>query len=129
MDWGSARVDPATMTVQPGMTSEAFVFVTAKDDASLGKHLLSVTVKEGSMILKTLSLEADVKGQAPAITGAGTAQWDQVRKGLEIGFAVLLIILVILGIIIAIGKLRKGNGQEEEPGQDEGQSYYYYPRY
>ncbi len=127
--WGSVRVDPAFVTVQPGATSEAFVFVTAKDDASLGKHLLTANVKEGSMLLKSVSLEADVKGQVPtAVTGA--ASWDQVRKGLEIGFAVLLIILVILGIIIAIGKLRKGDGSnEEEPGQAEGQSYYYYPRY
>ncbi len=127
--WGSVRVDPSFVTVQPGATSEAFVFVTAKDDASLGKHLLTANVKDGSMLLKSVSLEADVKGQAPtAVTGA--ASWDQVRKGLEIGFAVLLIILVILGIIIAIGKLRKGDGSnEEEPGQAEGQSYYYYPRY
>ncbi len=127
--WGSVRVDPSFVTVQPGATSEAFVFVTAKDDASLGKHLLTANVKEGSIVLKSVSLEADVKGQAPtAVTGA--ASWDQVRKGLEIGFAVLLIILVILGIIIAIGKLRKGDGtNEEEPGQGEGQSYYYYPRY
>ena len=114
--------------MQPGSTSEAFVFVTAKDDASLGKHLITARVREGSTVLKDVSLEVDVKGQdMTAVTGA--ASWDQVRKGLEIGFAVLLIILVILGIIIAIGKLRKNDGVEEEPGQGEGQSYYYYPRY
>ncbi len=128
--FGTARVDPSSITVQPGATSEVFVFVTAKDDASLGKHLLTARVMEGSTVLRDVSLEADVKGQATPTAITGAASVDQVRKGLEIGFAVLLIILVILGIIIAIGKLRKGNGMnEEEPGQGEGQSYYYYPRY
>ncbi|MBT7237577.1 hypothetical protein HN865_01840, partial [Candidatus Woesearchaeota archaeon] len=46
-----------------------------------------------------------------------------VKQGLEIGFAVLLVILVILGIILVAKKLGKGDDLEE-PMLDEDQTYY-----
>ncbi len=124
--WGSARVDPGFVTVAPGASADMFVFVSAAESATVGKHVFTATVKEGAATVKSLSLEADVSSAAVEEVAPAL---DQVRRGLEIGFAILLIILVILGIIIAISKIRKGREFEEEPSTAEGQGYYYYPRY
>ncbi len=125
--WATSRTDPSFITVRPGETQDMFVYVSAKDDAGLGKHVFTIKIKSNNVVIKEINAEANVVGEAPSVTGA--ASWDQVRRGLEIGFAVLLIILVVLGIILAITKLRGPRGGEEEPGTAEGQSYYYYPRY
>lgn len=104
--WGSARVDPNTLTVEGDSSREAFVFVTAKEDAESGNKVFTVRVKDGTTVVKEVQLQANVKGKAVAATSA-------LRTGLEVGFIVLLIILVILGIILAVNKLRS----KEEPEQ------------
>lgn len=115
--WGTFRVDPAKITLDEGETAEMFVYVTAKEGADLGEHNFVVNVKANGQNVKSFSLTADV---VKDVNG-----WSQVRRGLEIGFAVLLIILVILGIVLAARKLG-GNGNEsmEEPTIEEGQTYY-----
>ena len=115
--WGTFRVDPAKITLGEGETAEMFVYVTAKEGADLGEHDFVVNVKANGENVKSFSLTADVVRD---VTG-----WSQVRRGLEVGFAVLLIILVILGIVLAARKL--GGEKEstfEEPTIEEGQTYY-----
>ncbi len=124
--WANSRVDPGFLTVKPGESGEMYVYVSAFESASSGKHMFTVRVKSAENVLKEINLEVGISENA--VISENT--WDQVRKGLEIGFAVLLVILVILGIILAASKFKRNKGiTEEEPSTGEGQTYYYYPRY
>lgn len=113
--WATSRVDPSLVTVQAGGTAEAFVFVSANENAELGAKAFSLRVTEDNVVVKELQLEANVAQSADALSG--------VKTGLEIGFIVLLIILVILGLVIAITKM-KGREEVEEPTPGEAQTYY-----
>jgi hypothetical protein len=90
----------------------AYVFVSIDKDANVGQNDFTVEVKSGNEVLKSFDLTVDVMGPA----GFGN-----VRDGLELGFSILLVILVILGIIVAARKLR---GDKEDPIIDEDQTYY-----
>src|SRR3989344_6036306 len=105
--FGTARADPSTLTVEADSSREAFVFVSAKEDADSGNKLFSVRVKEGNTVVKEVQLQANVDGKEVAATTSSF------RSGLEVGFIVLLVVLVILGIILAVNKLRG----KEEPEQ------------
>ena len=110
LDWGSYRVDPSISVVQPGSTSEMFVYVSPNADV-IGQKTLTVNIKEGNNVVKQIIFQANV--------AEAQGEWDNVLTGLEIGFVVLLIILVILGIILAATKMGKKNNEEPL-----GESYY-----
>lgn len=122
---GSSRVDPGFLTLQPGQSGDMFVFLTANEATPVGKYSFKATINSNGNPVKDVTLQVEVTGIQPSTP----ADFEDVRRGLEIGFVVLLIILVILGIIIAIGKLRGGDKLDEEPTSGEGQTYYYYPKY
>src|SRR3989344_1782204 len=103
LDWGSYRVDPSISVVQPGSTSEMFVYVSPNADV-IGQKTLTVNIKEGNNVVKQIIFQANV--------AEAQGEWDNVLTGLEIGFVVLLIILVILGIILAATKMGKKNNEE-----------------
>ena len=111
--WGSASVDPGFVAVNAGDTGELLVKVTP---SVVGEQSLTVKVKSNGQVVKEVNLQASVAKSS-----------GDLRKGLEIGFAVLAILLVILGLIIAFTKLRSENGGDE-PGLEEekeaGQTYY-----
>lgn len=107
-DWGSARVDPAQITLQPDQIGELFVYVSANENAAVGRHSLNVGIKSGEAVIGQLSLGADVTASEVSATS-----WETVRKALVYGLVALAIILVILGLIIAFNKVRKGNEGEE----------------
>jgi hypothetical protein len=92
---------------------QAFIFVSAKEDAQSGSYPFKVKVMSGDVTVKEFDLTASVTAYSPAAT--------DIKEGLQIGFAVLLIILIILGIILAAKKIGKS---EEEPLMDEGETYY-----
>lgn len=108
--WGNSRVDPATVTIASNQNGEMFVYIGSNENAQAQDYSATLTVKAGDMIVK----------QVPVTVKVASAQADSfgsLRKGLEIGFIVLLIVLVILGLILAARKL---GGKEEE----EGKTYY-----
>jgi len=115
--WATSNADPGFVLVQAGNTGELYIYVSAKEDATVGQHLFTVKVKEGSAVVKEINLEANVTPKTSA-----SSSWSNVIKGLEVGFIVLLIILVILGIIIAITKM--GKGSDETLNSGDGQTYY-----
>ncbi|MAG47573.1 hypothetical protein CL617_03130 [archaeon] len=118
--FANTRIEPAIIAVQPGSTSQITLFVVPNDDAQAGKHIFSLRVREGTSLVKELNLEGNVISASPA-TGAGAL--SNVKTGLQIGFIVLLIILVILGIVIAANKAR-GNKDDVEESSGEEQTYY-----
>ena len=87
-----------------------FVYIGSNENAQAQDYSATLTVKAGDMVVK----------QVPVTVKVASAQansFGSLRKGLEIGFIVLLIVLVILGLILAARKL---GGKEEE----EGKTYY-----
>ena len=103
MDWGNYRVDPSIAIVQPGSTGELFVYVSSNEDV-IGQRTFTVNVKEGNNVVKQISFQANV--------AEAKDSWDNVLSGLQIGFIILLVILVILGIILAATKMGKKNSDE-----------------
>ena len=115
--WGKVSVSPSNVLVlQPGESKTAYVYVTALDTANAGQQMFTVSVTSGSETLKQFAMTANVvAGQQK------TDNWSSVKRGLEIGLIVLVVLLVILGLIIAFNKLR---GNEEEKEEEEGETYY-----
>ena len=112
--WGTAEVEPSDLVLRSDEAGEVFVFVTPHGDVA-GMKTLSLVVSEGNSQVDTLSLRANVD--------SNSVSSDSFRRGLEIGFAVLLVILVILGIVLAVRRVGKSN-DIEEPVIEEDQTYY-----
>jgi len=110
LDWGSYRVDPTITIVQPGSTGELFVYVSSNEGVA-GQKTFTVNVKEGSNVAKQISFQTNIV--------EARNNWDNMLGGLQIGFIILLVILVILGIILAATKMGKKNSDEPL-----GESYY-----
>jgi hypothetical protein len=118
-EWADVRISPANiMVIQPGETKAAYVYVSAKDSASAGEKMFTVTISSDNEVMKQLVAKAVVQqGKAP-VTNQPT--WDSMKRGLEVTLLVLVVILVIVGLIIGLTKLRgKDEGTEDEP-----KSYY-----
>jgi len=94
----------------------AYVFVSVDEDAEKAEYDFNILVKAGTNVLEDFEVTTKVADGRSGSTG-------DVKQGLEIGFAVLLVILVILGIILVAKRLGKGD-EIEEPMLDEDQTYY-----
>ena len=114
--FAAARVDPAIVTVMPDETGEMYVKLTPNANAEAGKHAFTVKIKSAGKTVKELNLEADVQAQASSM--------GSLKSVLQIGFAVLAIILVVLGLIIAFKKLKEDEGEESIEEPSAGQTYY-----
>ena len=111
--FGTARVSPSNvLVVGSGETKSAFIYVSAADDAVAGQYGFSVTVSANNEVIQQVPLTANVSGGA-TVTG--------LKRALEIGLVVLVVILVILGLIIGFNKLR---AEDEEKEQTSAQTYY-----
>lgn len=117
--WGSSRVDPTFVKVNNDATGELYVYVKANADAEVGKHMFTVKVKAGDTVVDEKTLTADVTAKEVTTTpGVGS-----LRNALIIGFGVLVVLLIIIGLIVLFNRM----GKEEEPGEipsSEGQAYY-----
>ena len=102
-----------------GETGEIIVKVTPNAGVA-GTQSFTAKIKANGEVMKEINLNANV-------AVASGSDLGNVKRGLEIGFAILAILLVILGLIIASNKL-KGSDDDEEPlaegEQSAGQTYY-----
>ncbi len=115
-DWADFSVTPSNvLVVGAGESKAAYISVKAKPTAS-GLQVFSATIKSGESVLKQVPLRANISGGAVAATSLG-----KIKKALEIGLVVLVVLLVILGLIIGFNKLR-GSEEEEEAGEEK--TYY-----
>ena len=116
--WGTATVEPGFATINAGETGELIVKVVPNKNVE-GSQSFTVKVRADGDTLREINLNTNV--------ASTDSDLGNVKRGLEIGFAVLAILLVILGLIIAFNKL-KGSDDDEEPlGEGEtsaGQTYY-----
>ncbi len=117
--WGSSRVDPAFAKIQNDATGEMYVYIKANADATVGKQMFTVKVKAGDTIVDEKTLTADITAkEAPITTPVGS-----LKNALIIGFGVLVVLLIIIGLIVLFNRMSR----EEEPGEipsSEGQAYY-----
>ncbi len=112
----------ATFTVAPsnvallesGASKAIYVNVNADADAEEGEHMFAIAVSAGGEVLKEIPLQANV-----VVKEVGS--WDKVKKALEIGLVVLVVLLVILGLIVGFNKMKGSDDDDDEEGN---QTYY-----
>ena len=113
------RFDPgAFVVVEAGEMETVYLYVTANDDSQNGEKVFMVSV-ETSGDEKQIALTANVVGASDEEEESPVADLDM-RKALEIGFIVLVVLLIVLLLIVGFNKL-KGS---EEPEEVSGQTYY-----
>lgn len=113
-DFANVRADPQVVTVPKDQTAEAFVAISPKEGFGAGTRNFVVRLVENGKVVSEVALTANVQATSAAPVGT-----DGVKKALEIGFIVLLVILVVLAIAVIIKKLA-----ESDSGEAEGQTYY-----
>ncbi len=107
------RLSPSNvLIINPGETQAAYLYVLAKKSATEGENIFSVTVKSNGDVLKQIPLKANV---------AAAAGGFSLKKTLEVGLVVLVVLLVIIGLILGFNKLRS---DEEETESDDTKTYY-----
>lgn len=117
--WGTVRVEPGmTQVVNAGQTSAVYVYVTPNKDTALGQKVFFAEILSGSESNQVPLTANVVKASASASLGG-------VKKALEIGLIVFVVILVILGLIIGYNKM-KDNGDADELDSEDGSSQTYY---
>ena len=109
--FADSSISPKTFTLADQESKDVKVTLTPKSDAESGLKDFTVKVWSEDKLVEELSLQANVVEKAE--DNADT------RDVWVIGFIVLVIILIVLGLIMAFQRMRK----PEEPG-DEGTSYY-----
>ncbi len=119
--WGTVRLDPSNVVVLgAGETEAVYLFVSANEGVS-GLQSMVVSVSSDSETLKEFVLRANVVAGESTGDEESATGWESVKTGLEIGLIVLVVLLIILGLIIAVNKLR-GNDEDEDDLND--QTYY-----
>ncbi len=118
--WATYRFDPSTLVIiKAGETKTAYLYVTPKADAQTGEKVFMVSV-ETAGDSKQIALTANIiegETQSPL----GNVDLGSLRQGLTIGLIVLVVLLVILGLVVGFNKLK---GNEQEPEEVSGQTYY-----
>ena len=113
--WGTVRIDPsASIVVDAHDSATAYMYISADENAAAGEKFFQLTVSDGSedknIPLTAIVSEAD-----------SSSAWDGLKKALEIGLIVLVIILILVGLIVGFNKLR---GNDEDEDDEDAKTYY-----
>lgn len=123
--WATTKMTPSNVVVLgAGETQAVYVAVTANQDAAAGDHTFVVTVKHNNEVLQQLPATLKVAGATKTETPAPAVGWEKVKRGLEIGLVVLVVLLVVLGLIIAFNKMKNDEEEEDNKSTETGQTYY-----
>ncbi len=110
--WADVSLSPGFVTVSPNGAGELILSVRPKVS---GEHSFILNVKQDDEVLRDITLKTNVFERKQV----------SVKNVLEVGFAVLIALLVILGLIVAFKKLGKKEEESDvEPVMDDSQSYY-----
>lgn len=118
-DWSTVKINPGNiLIVGAGEQKSAYIYVAAKESASVGSHPFAVDVKSGDKTVKQMTFTADV-------VDAGAASKVDLKRALEIGLVVLIVLLIVVAIIVAVTRSQKDEQQPAEDGQHQiAQTYY-----
>ncbi len=113
--WADLSVEPGFLSVGPSESGDLLVKVTPKEAAALGSKVFTLRIKADNKLVKEVNLNANVAEKTAGLPG--------IRNVLEVIFAVLVLVLIILALVIAFRKVR---GREEGPevGSNSEQTYY-----
>lgn len=115
--WADIKMSPSNVVVLgPNEAKAVYVYVSAKEDASVGEQMFAIKVKSGDETLKEIALKANVV--EPANSGSNVGS---LKKGLEVGLVVLVVLLVVIGLIIGFNRLKADDDDED---LEAGQTYY-----
>ena len=115
--WGTSRTSAAFVSVDSNQAGEIVLFVRANDDAVEGPKAFTVKILANGEEVKQLNLNANVTPKG--VTGAG---FQDIQRGLLVGFVILVVILIILGLVIAFRRVGEKTSAEEP--ESETQTYY-----
>ncbi len=120
--WADASTVPSFATVAPGQTGEVIVYLKVRSDAELGNKLFTLQILAGDKPVKELAVGAKVtEGKAAAPTGSAINDLLSTST-LKLGFVALVVLLVIVGLVLALRKLKEDDDYPLEP--KDGQTYY-----
>jgi uncharacterized membrane protein len=122
-DWANVVMQPGSVVVvQPGETKSVYIYVSAKDTASAGEHMFTVTATSGGEVLKQVTFKSNVQGSAQGNSNQPSV--ISIKRGLEISLLVLIVLLVIVGLIVALTRIRGDRQEGSEEQEEETKSYY-----
>ena len=116
--WATTRTSTSFISVDSNAAGEIVLYVKAKDDAILGPKAFTLKILADGQEVRQLSLSANI-----VATSAVPRAFVDVQKGLLVGFIILVVILIILGLVIAFRRVSEKSSAPEEP-EVEGQTYY-----
>ena len=117
--WATTRTSSPFISVDSDEAGELVLYVKARDDAVAGPKSFTVKVIADGETIKQLNLNANVAERSLARGG-----FEEVQRGLLVGFVILVVILIILGLVIAFKRVGEKSGTIPEQPEVEGQTYY-----
>ncbi|MDP3728312.1 MAG: NEW3 domain-containing protein [bacterium] len=112
--WADSDVSPESVTVAAGESQEVTVTLTPNDDAS-GDYEFSLQILNAD---DELQEEVDMEMSVEENEGL----FGDTNSILKVGFIILIVLIIIIGLIVAFRKLKDDDEDELEP--KEGQTYY-----
>ncbi len=100
-EWASNQVNPSVITLAPGESKTATVYLVVKENAVNGDHIFTIKATSGANS-KTINLTASVEGSK--------ATWDMKTILMIAGIVLALIIVVLLIVLLT----KKKNAKVEE---------------
>lgn len=106
--WATTRMSPSNVvTVGPGEARAVSLYVAANSGTPDGERVFTVSVKDQSgRTLEQLVMKANVISSSGGFGG--------LRKYLEVGLVVLVVLLIVIALIFIFSKLFRGQDEEEE---------------
>lgn len=117
--WADVRVDPGFVSVEPQTSGSLYVYVKAHDDAELGNHLFNLQLQAGDNLAKEIPLGANVVESEDSNASAVNLMSSSTLK---LGFVGLVVLVVVIGLVVALRKLKDDDEYPLEP--KDGQTYY-----
>ena len=119
--WTTVKISPLqTVTTGASESQSVYIYVSAKETATAGKNVFSVSIKDSSgKVVKQIPMTADVK----ADDVKSKTSWSKAKTALEIVLVVLVVILIIVGLVVAFSR-KKDDEDEEAEDEISGQTYY-----
>lgn len=117
VDWATVRMSPGNVAVvSPGESKAVYVYASANENAAVGTHEFTATIKSADKVVGTATFKADV------VESSGSFDKTSFNSILMYLLIALVIVLVLVVVVLIVTKGKKNEPQEEE--FDSTQSYY-----